>query len=108
MHTYLLDYPDSETYEDSECPESLQMSDAQPPSSTIEPTPETTPGPSQHRLTIASLCNPMDEAVDIRQFQVSPLFDENLDAVHKPSWTKDSSCEDLVFPFYPSLLLTYY
>jgi hypothetical protein len=84
------------------CPEDAHMTNTQPlssehpppdPSSTSSTQP--TPEPNQGRLSIASLCNPMHEAVDIRQFQASPLFDQNLDAVHKPSGIKDSSCEQL-------------
>jgi hypothetical protein len=89
-------HSNSKTDEDGEWGEDVQMSDTQgPSSSTIEPMPEPMPKPNQRPLTIASLCNPMNEAVDIRQFQASPLFDKNLDAIHKPSWVEGHSCEKL-------------
>jgi hypothetical protein len=45
----------------------------------------------------------MNELVDIRRIKASSLFDQNIDAVHKPSYIKDMSCEQLfrssLFPF---------
>jgi len=85
----------------------VNMSDSEPPSpktpfphlpspdSLPTPSTKTMPEPSERRLTIASLCNPNDEVADIRQLepQADSLFSNNLDAVRKPSWIKDSSCE---------------
>ena len=104
-HFSLLVYSDSDPEEErqrtpDDNAEDSNTSGAQPPSfeppsplppSTAEPILE----PIHRRLTIASLCNPMDEVVDIRQPQASSLFDRNLDAAHKPSWIKDYTCEQL-------------
>lgn len=117
-HTYLLVHSDSDADEerqqslqntsttnsaaainndepddDAGCQEDSHMSDAQPPSSELPSTTELTPEPNQRRLTIASLCNPINEPVDIRKFEASSLFDVNIDPVHKPAWIKNSSCE---------------
>jgi hypothetical protein len=59
------------------------------------PSTESTPEPNEGRPNIASLCNPYDEGTDIRQPQASSLFSKNLDAIRKPSWIKDSNCEQL-------------
>jgi hypothetical protein len=68
------------------------------PAPVTEPTSE----PNGRRLNIASLCNPNEEVTEIRQPQSSSLFD--LDAVHKPAWIKDSSCEQYLFAHYTHLL----
>jgi len=93
------------TIQDDRLTDNANMSDPEPPSPKTpfphlpspdpSPTPstETMPEPNECRLTIASLCNPNDEVADIRQPQASSLFSNNLDAVRKPSWIKDSSCE---------------
>ncbi len=52
-----------------------------------------TPEPTEHRLNIASICNPNNEDSDIRQDCTSELFDGNLNAVQIPSWVKNATCE---------------
>jgi hypothetical protein len=100
--SYLLARFDSELHNkrqqtpDTGCPEDTDMPDAEPLSS--DPSfsiPTSTTKPNQPRLSITSLCNPMDEVADIRPPQASSLFDMNLDAVYKPSWMKDYRCEQL-------------
>lgn len=75
-------------------PEDTDMSGSPPSSpSSTEPTPE----PKSPRLNIASLCNPMDEAPDIRQLQASSQFDN--EDVQKPASLKNYSCEHYFFFF---------
>ena len=93
------------TIQDDGLTDDANMSDPEPPfpktpfphrpSPDPLPTPstETMPEANECRLTIASLCNPNDEVADIWQPQASSLFSNNLDAVCKPSWIKDSSCK---------------
>jgi hypothetical protein len=60
------------------------------------------PSSSQHSATfpapnsdILILCNPNDEAQDLRQASVSKLFHTDLSPVQKRSWAKESTCEQL-------------
>jgi hypothetical protein len=79
---------------DTDMPDA-QQPPREPPSPLPPSTSKPTSKPNQRSLDIASLCNPMVEIPEIRQHQTSSLFDENLDAVHKPSSIKDCSCEQL-------------
>jgi len=71
------------------------MSDVRAPSPDPLPTSSTnqTPEPIKHRQNIASLCNPNNEESDIRSPQLSQPFLNNLDAVRKPFWIGESTCE---------------
>ena len=75
----------------------LEQQPWEPPSPLPPSTAEPTSRPNEHRLDIASLCNPMVEIPEIRQSQASSLFDKNIDAVHKPSSIQDCSCEQFSF-----------
>ncbi len=77
-----------------ECPME-ESQGARSSSPDLLPTPRTdqTSQPFKLQPNIASLCNPNNEELEIRQPCTSPLFGNNLDAVHKPSWIESSTCE---------------
>jgi len=77
-----------------ECPME-ESQEAQVCSPGLSPTPrmDRTSRPIELQPNIAPLCNPNNEEMDIRQPHTPLLFDNNLDAVHKPSWIGSSTCE---------------